>query len=563
MGNRMHTRFPSGEVDIGGIPLGQAHPVRVQSMTNTSTTDVKATVDQCLRGFDAGADYMRISVPDSASMESLKRIRLGLNHCGCKKPLIADIHFRAELAIEAAKIVEKVRINPGNYTPMKPGKAAWTRACGQEELEIVRSRLAPLVRICREHGTAIRVGTNSGSLSPRIINWFGNTPRALVESTMEYLRLFQDLGFRKLVVSLKTSNPLTMIDSYHLMAGSMLEEDLSFPLHTGVTEAGAGESGRMKSALGIIPLLQAGIGDTIRVSLTGNPEEEIAFAKKIVAGFSAAFSTASSGTPDHKKPKTDEGSVSGQGSDPLHQAPPPPLPGNHRAIVVTSDPSRSPDSTKGFRIIELNSTDGIAEATCPAPEDRTLLVANLDRGFPEDRLHRLCNQIQAEGINAGVVAKTSINGTDEDNQTIDLCSRFGSLLLQRKLHGLWISNSGPDQQESLSVMALRLLQAAGLRVSDTEFIACPTCARTSYDLEKVFNMVKEKTGGKPGLKIAVMGCVVNGPGEMAGADFGILGASNGSLQVFRGDKAVYKNLGTEEAVDKLLELIRESAPRSL
>lgn len=560
MGKRTHTRFPSREVDIGGIPLGHTHPVRVQSMTNTPTTNVKATVDQCLEGFDAGADYMRISVPDNASLESLKKIRNELNHCGYRKPLIADIHFRAELALEAAKIVEKVRINPGNYTPEKTGKTTWTRACRQQELEVVRSRLAPLVRVCREHGTAIRVGTNSGSLSPRIVSWFGHTPRALVESTMEYLRLFQDLAFDNLVVSLKTSNPLTMVNSYHLMAGSMLEENLAFPLHTGVTEAGADESGRMKSALGIIPLLQAGIGDTIRVSLTGNPDEEIVFAKKIVAGFSAAFSTAPSGTPDHKKPKTDEGSGSGEGSDTLHLAPPPPLPGNHKAIVLTSDPGHSPDSTRGFRLHELKGTDNMAEAIDQAAEDRLLLIANLDRGFSENRLPGLCDQIQGEGIRAGVVAKASIKGTDEDSQTIEMCSRFGSLLLQRKLHGLWISNPGPDQQDNLSAMALRLLQAAGLRVSDTEFIACPTCARTSYDLKRVYSMVKEKAGGKPGLTIAVMGCVVNGPGEMAGADFGILGAANGSLQVFRGGKAVYKNLGTEEAVDKLLKLISESRP---
>ena len=548
MGRDKYIRFPSGEVDIGGVPLGHTRPVRVQSMTNTPTTDVKATVDQCLRAFDAGADYMRISVPDSASLESLKRIRSQLNQSGCNKPLIADIHFRAGLALEAAKIVEKVRINPGNYTPLEAGKKSWTGSDQRKELETVRSSLSPLVRVCKDYGTAIRVGTNSGSLSPRIINWYGHTPEALVESTMEYLHLFHELEFRSVVVSLKTSDPLTMIASYHLMAARMLQENLACPLHTGVTEAGAGESGRMKSALGIIPLLQAGIGDTIRVSLTGKPEDEIAFAKKITAGFTLqSFNTATvEGTETEKSPEFH-----------IPQSPPPPLPGNHKAIVVTSDPANAPDSTKGFRPIELQSPDDLPGAYTPASEDRVLLIANLDKGFPAEKLTELKDSIRSAGISAGIIAKTSIPGDSEDKQTIDLCARFGSLLLQKKLHGLWISNPDHNDQKSISALVLRLLQAAGLRISDTEFIACPTCARTSYDLEKVYNMVKDKASGKPGLKIAVMGCVVNGPGEMAGADFGILGAANGSLQVFRGGKAIHKNLDPETAVEKLLALINE------
>ncbi len=548
MGTVGYKRFPSGEVDIGGVPLGHAHPVRVQSMTNTPTTDVKATADQCLRAFDAGADYMRISVPDSASLEGLKRIRSQLNQSGCNKPLIADIHFRAELALEAAKIVGKVRINPGNYTPLKAGKKAWTEADQREELEIVRSRLSPLVRVCKDYGTAIRVGTNSGSLSPRIIDWYGHTPEALVESTMEYLHLFHELEFTNIVVSLKTSDPLTMIASYHLMAERMLQENLACPLHTGVTEAGAGESGRMKSALGIIPLLQAGIGDTIRVSLTGKPEDEIAFAKEIAASFTLqSFNTETvEGTGTEKSPEFH-----------IPQSPPPPLPGNHKAIVVTSDPANSPDSTKGFRLIELQSPDDVPGANTAASEDRVLLIANLDKGFPAEKLTEIQDSIQSAGISAGIIARASIPGDSEDKQTIDLCARFGSLLLQRKLHGLWINNPDHNGKKSLSSMVLRLLQATGLRISDTEFIACPTCARTSYDLEKVYNMVKDKASGKPGLKIAVMGCVVNGPGEMAGADFGILGAANGSLQVFRGGKAVYKNLDPDSAVEKLLVLINE------
>ncbi|MFP4691496.1 MAG: (E)-4-hydroxy-3-methylbut-2-enyl-diphosphate synthase [Bacteroidales bacterium] len=535
MGIVGYTRFPSGEVDIGGVLLGHAHPVRVQSMTNTPTEDVKATVEQCLKAFDAGADYMRISVPDNASLESLKRIRAQLNQSGCKKPLIADIHFRAELAMEAAKIVEKVRINPGNYTPQKARKKTWTRADQQEELEMVRSRLSPLVRICKDYGTAIRVGTNSGSLSPRIINWYGHTPEALAESAMEYLHLFNDLAFRSIIVSLKASNPLTMIASYHLMAGRMLEENLTCPLHTGVTEAGAGESGRMKSALGIIPLLQAGIGDTIRVSLTGEPEEEIPFAKEIAARVKSQTH------PEFRLPET----------------PPPPLPGNHKAIVLTSTPAISPDSTRGFRLVELQRPDDLRGAHTLPPEDRVLLIVNLDKGFPLEKLTGLQDSIQAAGTEAGIIARTSIPGGSEDRQIIDLCVKFGSLFLQGKLHGLWINNPGQNRQKALSAKVLRLLQAAGLRFSDTEFIACPTCARTSYDLERVYNMVKDKASGRPGLKIAVMGCVVNGPGEMAGADYGILGAANGSLQVFRRGKAVHKNLDPEAAVNKLLALVNE------
>jgi len=572
--------------------MGGLNPIRLQSMTNTAPLDVRNTVKQAIRIFEAGADYVRISAPNRQSALNLEKIRRELRLAGFDQPLVADIHFNPELALIAARMVEKVRINPGNYTGLpRKGQKEWSNAEYAAELEKVRQNMAPLIAVSREYGTAIRIGTNFGSLSQRIISRYGNTPEGMVQSTVEFLKVFEDLGFYQSVVSLKASNPLIMIRSYLLMVERMQHEGMAYPLHLGVTEAGEGENGRIKSALGIGTLLKMGIGDTIRVSLSEAPEDEIPVGRKIAEPFQKYFTA----VKDTKaaffvKP------FGWQTSQP------PSLPGGHKALVVMPCSERENEGKKpDFYVVEKDKSqveDNRSERieTSMGEPSALLSLQELENNnrplhprfnffvvnfpgdesflhllkkvpgpvllctFPEreknEHVEALSQQLKTLQLKAVIVPRLAYLHDNEESFMLSLTADAGALLLQRKIHGLFVEAPNLPNQSNIAGICFGLLQASGLRITSTEYISCPTCARTSFDLLKLLQQVKEKTSHFPGLKIAVMGCVVNGPGEMADADYGIMGAGPGKVHLYRGTEPVLKNIDQDKAAETLEDLIK-------
>ncbi len=434
---------------IGSIPTGGNHPVRIQSMTNTPTHNIVSTVDQAIRLFDAGADFVRIAVPDQKSIGSLREIRQKLRKCGYDKPLIADVHFNPKLALLSAPFSEKIRINPGNYTGAKRAVLPGDPMAHERERDQIRKNLNPLVETCRQYGTAIRIGANMGSISPLTIQKFGHGPSALVESALMYLEIINDLGYEQCVVSLKTSKVETTLEANELMAKRMQETNSLFPLHLGITEAGWGLPGRIKSAVGIGSLLRQGIGDTIRVSLTEPPENEIPVCREIIRICNQFL--------------------------------------KDNPIMPVGEPNE----------MLTNKESG-------------LIMAAIRYGLP-----LLKGQISEDGLK-------------ED-----------------------LKNATGLQENAVAV----ILQACGIKFSNTELIACPSCARTSYDIESVARETSRVAGDFPGLKVAVMGCVVNGPGEMADADYGLLGSGRDMVDIYQGRQCICKGVAAHEAPELLRKLI--------
>ena len=607
-------RFPAREVIIGHRPLGGRNPIRLQSMTTTAALNIQGTVRQTIRIFEAGADYVRISTPNRQSVLNLEKIRKELHKAGFDQPLIADIHFNPDLALMAARLVEKVRINPGNFIgPQRNGRDEWNDTQDEAEILQIQRNIAPLLKVCKEYGTAIRIGTNFGSLSPRIIARYGNTPEGMVQSTIEFLRIFEAQGFFNTIISLKASNPLIMIQSYLLMVERMLAEGMNYPLHLGVTEAGEGENGRIKSALGITTLLQKGIGDTIRVSLSEEPEAEVPVARKIAEPFQDIFTR----QPDsefsfHTRPLKWQ-----HENSPL-------LPGVHRALVVQTDrgnfrsdihfhPNQSevvtfldsqnradliffkegeffPESNSLIkspgRILEVNTgtifpvfkeSELLSADYKPHPRLNFVYLSGSLQNFLIEKLQTipgliilwdpgeedfrgtstaLQESLKSVNIIAAVIPRRTYHQRDTEDLLLQLTADFGRLLLEREIQGLWIENH-QIPQDTVNQICFGLLQATGLRITKTEFISCPTCARTSFNLLKVLKEIKERTSDMPGLKIAVMGCAVNGPGEMADADFGIMGAGANKVHIFKGKHAVIKDISQNQAADALFDLITQ------
>ncbi len=495
-------RFPSREVQIGTKALGGNNPVRLQSMTNTPVADIKATIEQAIRIFEAGADYVRIATPDLQSVRQLPAIKKALYAAGFTNPLIADIHYQPELALEAAPLVEKIRINPGNYVDRpKTGQTYWSDQEYVLDLERLKQKLSPLIKVCKEYGTAIRIGTNLGSLSQRIIYRYGHTPEAMVQSTLEFLCIFEELSFFNTVVSLKASNPAFMIQAYRLMAERMSEKGMSYPMHLGVTEAGSGMDGRIKSALGIGTLLKEGIGDTIRVSLTEDPEHEIPVAKAIIA-------YALSMQPPQKTPSHD--------------------------IDNSNDP-HEPMISHAENMMDNETT-----------VDATSLASTQEK-------KRTASSEQPERI-----GRKLYTTEDADSLMIMTAIDFGEKLLFKEIDDVVIEAPKIKEPGLVHHLQESLMQATGRRVTKTEFIACPGCARTSYDIQSVLRDIQERAGNIPGLKIAVMGCVVNGPGEMADADYGLMGTAKGLLWLYKGSQVVRKNIQPEMAASELLQLLKDA-----
>lgn len=456
----VYNRRKTISVRVGSTAIGGSNPIRLQSMTTTATMDTEGCIEQAIRIIQAGGELVRMTTQGTREAENMRLIREGLTARGYDTPLVADVHFNPAVADVAARYVEKVRINPGNYVdPARTFKQLeYTDQEYAQEIQRIRERFIPFLNICREHGTAIRIGVNHGSLSDRIMSRYGNTPAGMVESCMEFLRICVDQDFMNVVISIKASNTVVMIETVRLLVKEMDLEGMAFPIHLGVTEAGEGEDGRIKSAIGIGALLAEGIGDTIRVSLSEAPEREIPVARKLV---------------------------------------------------------------------DYAATSAGVRAS-----------ARIENG----------------------VLRLSYNDTLLEDFQLHAAMDAGALLIDGRAQDLELSNP------NMSAAMIRstedaILQGARIRFTKPEYISCPGCGRTLYNLEETIARIKAATGHLKGVKIAIMGCIVNGPGEMADADFGYVGAGRGKISLYRGKECIEKNIPEENAVERLLQLIEETTKR--
>jgi len=627
--------------------MGNLHPVRIQTMTTTDTMDTMGTVAQTIRCIEAGAELVRITAPSKKEAENLLNIKNELHKQGYKTPLVADIHFTPNAAEIAARIVEKVRVNPGNYVDKKKFQQLdYSDAEYAAEIERIRERFTPLVKICKEYGTAMRIGTNHGSLSDRIMSRYGDTPMGMVESAMEFLRIARDENFHNIVLSMKASNPLVMVQAYRLLVDTMLNEfGECYPLHLGVTEAGDGEDGRIKSAIGIGTLLEDGLGDTIRVSLTEDPEFEIPVCKDLVkkyqirhtqqeipqvislpyspyeykrrethavsnigSGYTpvvvADFSKAASITPTDLTvigytydASTDKWTIHDAAADYLYtgnQVLSFALPGTVKVICNYATWLQHPDKEKYFPLFNvdeyLKHTDrspvlnfiAVDTATPQAAQvmqamrrDKTaVLCVQSSDALPMHSVRRFIIELMNQGITAPVVLCVHSEDATIDEQLIHFSAESGALLLDGMGDGIWLTNN-PDRISNLKVSgrtyletknnyqflnntSFSILQATRTRISKTEYISCPSCGRTLFDLQETTAKIRAVTHHLKGVKIAIMGCIVNGPGEMADADFGYVGSGPGKITLYKGKEVVKRNVDSAVAVDELINLLKEN-----
>lgn len=546
MGRYSYSRRRSTRVPVGVTAIGGDEPLRLQSMTNTPTLDTEACVAQARRIAEAGADLVRLTAQGVTHARNLGNIRRELRAAGVDTPLVADIHFNAAAAFAAAEEVEKVRINPGNF--VDPGrtfkKLTYTDEEYAAEIGRIREKLVPFLALCREHGTALRLGVNHGSLSDRIMSRYGDTPAGMVESAMEFLRICRSEDFNDIVISIKASNTQVMTATVRLLVKEMQEEGMDYPLHLGVTEAGDGEDGRIKSAAGIATLLAEGIGDTIRVSLSEAPEAEIP-----VARFLRDYITSREGHAPVIEPETVLPGLSRSHSFRM--------PGNSgnlpEPLVAGLDFAEIPAS---WHFTDASSLPRLLSDTLPV----VLSSANANA---TGEIMSWIDRFQALGGKNPVLVSLRYDDSDSGNLAIKAAADFGTLLLNGYCSA--ISLDAPADTETIHRLELAILQAARLRFSKTEFIACPSCGRTLFDLPATLQEVKAAVGHLKDLKIGVMGCVVNGPGEMADADYGYVGAGRGRVSIYRGKDLIEKNIPREEALAALIALIkadgRWQAPR--
>lgn len=551
-----YCRRPSVEVKVGSTAIGGKNPVRLQSMANTSTMDTEASVNQAVRIIKAGSELVRFTAQGVREAENLGKIRARLREEGFEQPLVADIHFNPRAAFAAAGTVEKVRINPGNF--VDPGrtfrKIEYTDAEYAEELRRLEEKLVPFLETCREHDTAIRLGVNHGSLSDRIMSRYGDTPDGMVESAMEFLRVCRRHNFDRIVISIKASNVVVMTATVMKLIAAMDSEDMHFPLHLGVTEAGDGEDGRIKSALGIGTLLSMGIGDTIRVSLSEPPEAELPVARAIMDYINLIASEPqieSAFAPAH-----DLRNASRRPSDAIGN-----VGGNNLPVVATENPDAEyaadarPDFTVGGEDVCGLSAEDILEGKKPAADKVVLLSASgVNQGA---RLLAAMHRLAADGVKNPVIIKVSYpDVSDSDTVKLRAAIDLGPALLSGFTDGVMVDAPALVPADSVR-LAYAILQSARARFTHTEYISCPSCGRTLFDLQSTLARVKAATNHLTGLKIGVMGCIVNGPGEMADADYGYVGACAGHVSLYKGKECVERNIPTEEAVDRLVKLIKK------
>lgn len=651
--SRMLTR----EVSIGGLLLGNGHPVRVQTMTTTDTLDTEATVAQAIRCIEAGAELVRITAPSKKEAENLLHIKNEIHKRGYTTPLVADIHFTPNAAEIAARIVEKVRVNPGNYVDKKKFEQIdYTDAEYLEEIDRIRERFTPLVKICKEYGTAMRIGTNHGSLSDRIMSRYGDTPMGMVESAMEFLRIARDENFHQIVLSMKSSNPQVMVQAYRLLIQQMQASfGECYPLHLGVTEAGDGEDGRIKSAAGIGTLLEDGIGDTIRVSLTEDPEFEIPVCRDLVKRYTNLSSTAVAipaiermpydpfsysrrktfavGNIGHQQvpvvvadisklltiqpsdlqqvgytydAATDKWNISDTAADYIftgHTILPFELPGTLRVLVYPAaweqtqyHPSYVPlfsisgyvAATKKSSTMNVVMVDCFSDATQvndytgldEIANDAAVVLAISSRSQQAmPAVRRMFIELMNRKIMNPAILVTDSNYSTSDQHLIHYATECGALLLDGMGDGIclgmtaesyrtmqdtqvatsgrnYLTNTGAEQ--FMNATAFGILQATRTRISKTEYISCPSCGRTLFDLQETTARIRKVTHHLKGVKIAIMGCIVNGPGEMADADFGYVGSGPGKITLYKGKDIMKRNIDSDIAVEELINLLKES-----
>ena len=560
-----YSRRKSVEVKVGGVTIGYGNPVRVQSMTNTSTMDTDGSVEQVLRIVGKGGELVRLTTQGNREAVNMGSIKEQLKARGCNVPLVADVHFNASVADTAARYADKVRVNPGNYVDAARTfkQIDYTDAEYADELKRLRERFVAFLDICKAEGKAVRVGVNHGSLSDRIMSRYGDTPSGVVESCMEFLRICRDEQFNDVVVSIKTSNTSMMVTTVRRLVRVMAEEGISYPLHLGVTEAGDAEDGRIKSAVGIGALLADGIGDTLRVSLAEAPENEIPVAKEL-AGYVALregqplIDAAVAPCFDYEEPQRRATLAAGV------------VGGNNLPVVVggaVTDADIAPDFIAGgLEVLSLdNASDGafVAVAYSDLTPDNIarikllkdiVLVASSRHVNAVGELRAVVHRLMIEGIQAPVIVRRAYNEESIETLRIKAAADLGVLLIDGLVDGLWIENPSGTAAELNSIM-FGILQATRARISKTEYIACPGCGRTMYDLQGTLARIKAATAHLKGLKIGVMGCIVNGPGEMADADYGYVGAARGKVSLYRKKECVEKNIPEDEAIERLLELI--------
>lgn len=566
-----YTRRATVEVNVGGVAIGNGHTIKVQSMTNTGTMDTEGSVEQVIRIVDKGGELVRLTTQGNREAVNLGNIKQHLVARGYKVPLVADVHFNASVADTATKYADKVRVNPGNYvdTARTFKHIDYTDAEYADELKRLRERFVAFLNLCKAEGKAVRVGVNHGSLSDRIMSRYGDTPSGVVESCMEFLRICRDEDFKDVVVSIKTSNTSMMVTTVRRLVRVMAEEGIAYPLHLGVTEAGDAEDGRIKSAVGIGALLADGIGDTLRVSLAEAPENEIPVAKELVdyvavrAGH-AVINAQPYGGFSYEEPIRREtvavGIVGG---------------GNVPVVIggVTDDKDVKADYIAAD--IELqqieNAVDGafvgitFDDLTAENVEKikalkNIVLVASSQHANPVGELRAIVHTLVNNGVAAPVVIRRAYDEASVDTLRLKAAADMGVLLIDGLVDGLWLENSVGTATEINSI-AFGILQATRARISKTEYIACPGCGRTMYDLQGTLARIKAATAHLKGLKIGVMGCIVNGPGEMADADYGYVGAARGKVSLYRKKECVEKNISEEEAIEKLLQLIESESRR--
>jgi len=587
-----YIRRKSRVVNIGDIPVGGENPIRVQSMTTTNSMDTKATIEQSIRMIEAGCEYVRITAPSIKEAENLNNIKTELKKRGYSTPLIADIHFTPNAAEVAARYVEKIRINPGNFIDRKKFEVfEYSDKEYQLELEKIYDRFSPLVKICREEGTAMRIGTNHGSLSDRILNRYGDTPLGMVESALEFIRICEDHNYHDIILSMKSSNPLVLVHAYRLLVNKMDAENMAYPLHLGVTEAGEGEDGRIKSALGIGTLLADGLGDTIRVSLTEEPEFEMPVALKLVEPFNnfqknnIADKIQFNGNPfeyhrretsqiddiGYKHPpiviseitdkklnevnlsklgfnylnKLDKWSISDQAPDYLIH--------NSKEVSI-SLPGRlkllSNYNINPFRLLSREDIISLPENY----NSNEVIVYEMDQIDNFQIARSVFFTLNEKHIKNPIIIKKDYNLDSIEEIQILASYEIGGLFLDGFGDGLWLSQKG----ENLNELSFNILQATRTRISKTEYISCPSCGRTLFDLQETTAKIRAKTDHLKGVKIGIMGCIVNGPGEMADADFGYVGTGENKISLYKEQEVVKKNIPSENAVESLIDLIKEN-----
>lgn len=542
-----YCRRETSTTRVGDVEIGSGFPIRLQSMNNTSTMDTEASVAQAERIAAAGADIDRLTAQGVREAANMGEIRRRLRERGCRMPLVADIHFNPRAAEEAALHVEKVRINPGNF--VDPGrtfrKLEYTDEEYALELKRIEDRFVPFLDLCKANSTAIRIGVNHGSLSDRIMSRYGDTPSGMVESAMEFLRVAVKHGFNNIVISIKASNTVVMVETVRRLVRAMEAEGMKFPLHLGVTEAGDGEDGRVRSAVGIGTLLGEGIGDTIRVSLSEAPEAEVPVARELAEYLSARESAPS---------------VDGEyapGYDPVAPAKRPtektgPVGGDSLPVVLGYD---DVDEAILRRLGAAELRRALDDSEVISGLAGRVLVVSSSHANPVADISSAIHKLWSAGLRNPVIASLDYGDTPAEKTVIRASADFGALLLNGLLDGVEIKSATMDR-EATDRLALGILQASRRRVTKTEFVSCPGCGRTMFDLQETVARVKAATSMYPGLKIAVMGCIVNGPGEMADADYGYVGAGVGNVSLYRGKELVEKNLPSSDAVDRLIALMR-------